>query len=50
MRCEAVAQCERTAGHVGPHYAVLGPSSRRVWQDATFKMNFIEDKKDDQTS
>ena len=37
-------QCERPKGHDGPHVAIVSDSSRRIWQDVQFKMNFIEAK------
>lgn len=54
-RCSVVAppteyhkvstQCERIEGHEGPHFAQLGLSSNRIWEDVSFKMNFIKPDK-----
>lgn len=37
-------RCERPSGHDGPHVADLGPSSRAIWDDVTFPINFLEDE------
>lgn len=38
--CRIACQCDRPAGHDGPHVAELGPSSRRIWQGVSFAVNF----------
>lgn len=41
----ARTQCMRPEGHEGAHWAQVAPTSTRMWEDVSFKMNFIEDEK-----
>lgn len=42
--CHATTRCGRDKGHAGPHVAMIGDSSRRIWDDVTFPINYQEEK------